>query len=205
MIAAKRLSREFYARPVLTAARELLGCIVVTARNGVTTSGRIVEVEAYGGPDDPASHAARLKRGLVAMQRPPGAAYVYRSYGIHAMLNVVAEPEGQPAAVLIRAIEPLDGCEAMRARRGVSEQVPTHRIASGPGNVARALGITLADDGTDLTESDSLAILPGRAPAHVMATARIGISRGLEHPWRFFDGESRSVSATKRGALPFVT
>jgi DNA-3-methyladenine glycosylase len=135
------------------------------------------------------------------MERPPGAAYVYRSYGIHAMFNVVVEPEGQAAAILIRAIEPLRGCDEMRVRRGASERIPTYRLAAGPGNLTQALGITPADDGTDLVESEWLTIVPGAATVRIMTSARIGITRGLEHPWRFFDADSPSVSATKRGAL----
>jgi DNA-3-methyladenine glycosylase len=190
-----RLGRSFFARPTVTAAQALLGCILVT-RFGGETSGRIVEAEAYLGPDDPASHAARLERGRAVMSGEPGTAYVYRSYGVHAMLNVVTEPPGCHGAVLIRALEPLTGLDRMAERRGTGD---ARLLCSGPGRLCQALGISLACDGLDLTHSDEIAFLAGLPPAEISVGGRIGISRGTEHPWRFFATGSRFVSAHRRG------
>ena len=193
----ERLERAFFARPTLEVARGLLGCVLVSERGEGRTSGRIVETEGYLGTGDPASHAARLRSGrVVAMWGPPGITYVYRSYGLHAMLNVVTEPAGTTGAVLIRALEPLDGIEVMRRRRGVE---PVRSLCSGPGRLCQAVGIGLDDHGTDLVSSDWLWIAPGEAPAAVSAGGRIGVSHGGEVPWRFFETGSRYVSAHRRG------
>jgi DNA-3-methyladenine glycosylase len=195
--AGDRLDRDFFARPTLEVARSLLGCVLVSDQPDGQTGGRIVETEGYLGPDDPASHAARLRTGgVVAMSGPPGIAYVYRSYGIHAMLNVVAEPTGSTGAVLIRALEPLTGLALMRRRRGLE---PVRLLCSGPGRLCQALGITLADHGTDLVTSDRLWLTAGSVPPAISAGGRIGISRGTEHPWRYFETGSRFVSAHHRG------
>ena len=192
-----RLDRPFFARPTLAVARALLGCVLVSDRPEGRTSGRIVEAEGYLGTDDLASHAAKRTTGRVtAMWGPPGIAYVYRSYGMHAMLNVVTEPEGSTGAVLIRALEPVQGIALMRQRRGVE---PVHLLCAGPGRLCRALGITLADHGTDLVTSDRLWLEPGPPPAAISAGGRIGISRGTEQPWRFFATGSRYASAHRRG------
>ena len=180
-------------------ARALLGCILHSRLGGAATSGRIVETEAYLGPDDLASHTATRKTGNVtAMSGPPGIAYVYRSYGIHAMLNVVAKQDGQTGAVLIRALEPLTGQELMRHRRGVD---PERLLCAGPGRLCQALGITLAYHGTDLLTSNRLWLTTGHPPPSISVSGRIGITRGTEHPWRFFETGSRFVSAHRRGAL----
>ncbi|MDP9369994.1 MAG: DNA-3-methyladenine glycosylase, partial [Chloroflexota bacterium] len=193
-----RLDRAFYAQPTVNVARALLGCVLVTNKGGGETRGRIVETEAYLGPDDPASHAAtRRTGGARAMWDSPGIAYVYRSYGIHAMFNVVCEQEGVPGAVLIRAVEPTKGLDLMRERRG---QVPDRLLCAGPGRLCTAMGITLEDHGQDLTASTSMWIEQGVQVAGVVASGRIGISRGTEAPWRFFEGGSRYVSAHRRGA-----
>ena len=156
----------------------------------------IVETEAYLGPDDPASHAARLKQGRVAaMWGQPGIAYVYRSYGVHAMLNVVTEPLGDTGAVLIRALEPIDGIDLMRVRRGVER---TTLLCSGPGRLCQALGIGLDLHGTDLVTSGRLWIAPGEPVQDVSVSGRIGISRGQEHPWRFWVSGNSHVSAHRR-------
>jgi DNA-3-methyladenine glycosylase len=196
-----RLQREFYARPTQQVARDLLGQIVVSMTPDGRTTGRIVETEAYLGADDPASHAARLKNGRVnAMWGMPGIVYVYRSYGIHAMLNVVAEPAGAAGAVLIRALAPMDGFELMRMRRGTDN---VRRLCSGPGKLCQALGIGLELHGIDLVISDRLWIEAGQ-PARVISTSsRIGISRGQEHPWRYWITGNPHVSAHQRAsALP---
>jgi len=196
-VALSRLDRASFARPTIEVARSLLGCVLVSERPEGRTSGRIVETEAYLGPDDPASHAARLRTGRVAaMWGSPGIAYVYRSYGLHAMLNVVAEPEGTTGAVLLRAIEPLEGLDLMRQRRGV---LSVRFLCAGPGRLCQALGIPLADHGLDLVTSDRLWIVTGSPPTSISAGSRIGIRRGLEHPWRFFATGNPFVSAHRRG------
>src|SRR5580693_806486 len=171
---------EFYARPVLEVARDLIGCVV--EHEGV--SGRIVETEAYH-ESEPACHAFI---GLTPRTRTlfgePGMAYVYRSYGIHALLNAVCEPAGIGAAVLIRALEPLDGIELMRARRG---GVGDRELCSGPGKLTQALGIELSENGTSLLDGPVLihAVGQGEEPAQVIADTRIGISKAVDLCWRF--------------------
>ncbi len=192
----------FYDRSVHEVARDLLGCVV---HHGVT-AGRIVETESYH-ETEAACHA---HIGLTERTRPllghPGIAYVYRSYGIHALLNAVAEPDGVGAAVLIRALEPLEGLAEMRARRGL------HRLedlCSGPGKLTRALGIgielnrsSLADGPIEIearTEAD--------APRLIVTGPRIGITKAADLPWRFCDADSAHVSrplppAMRRSAGP---
>jgi DNA-3-methyladenine glycosylase len=191
------LPRAFFARQTQIVARELLGQVVVSAAAEGLAAGRIVETEAYLGANDPASHAARLTRGRVeVMWGEPGLAYVYRSYGIHAMLNVVAKPPGETGAVLIRALEPVAGIELMRHRRGVDD---LRLLCSGPGKLCQALGITLDLQGTDLVRSDRLGIAPGPQIAEVSVSGRIGISQAKDHPWRFWATDSPFVSAHRRG------
>ena len=192
----ERLDRDYYARSTLDVARELLGQILISQTPEGKTSGRIVETEAYLGPDDPASHAARLRQGRVeAMWGEPGIAYIYRSYGIHAMLNVVAEPAGQTGAVLIRALEPLAGVDLMERRRGLDTP---RLLCSGPGRLCQALGIGLDRHGTDLVTDETLWIAPDQRIAEVSTSGRIGISRGQEHPWRFWITDNPHVSAHRR-------
>jgi DNA-3-methyladenine glycosylase len=194
----RRLPRAFFARPTREVARNLLGLIVVSRAEDGLTAGRIVETEAYLGEDDPASHAARLKQGRVlAMWGKPGIAYVYRSYGVHAMLNVVTDVEGVAGAVLIRALEPLVGIELMKLRRGVAD---VRLLCSGPGRLGQALGITLDLHGTDLVGSDRLWIAADEPIAAVSTSGRIGISRGTEHEWRYWAAGNPHVSAHRRGA-----
>jgi DNA-3-methyladenine glycosylase len=196
MAERERLGRGFFDRDVVEVARDLIGCVLWTSRDGETTSGVIVETEAYADDADPASHAARLKNGRVkAMAGPPGIAYIYRSYGMHTMLNLVCEPEGEAAAVLIRALRPTAGVEIMERRRGIDEET---RLCKGPGSLTVAMGIRMDDHGTDIVESDWLWVAPRRAKIEVVSGERIGISRGLEHPWRFFVPGSPYVSAHKR-------
>ena len=192
-----RLGREFYDRPTSLVAQGLLGQFVVTQTEDGLTAGRIVETEAYLGADDLASHAARLKRGPVeVMWGEPGVAYVYRSYGIHAMLNVVAKETGETGAVLVRALEPVVGLELMRKRRGVDDE---RLLCSGPGKLCQALGIRLDWQGTDLITSDRLWIEPGPSVPNITVSGRIGISRGQEHLWRFWESGNPHVSAHRRG------
>lgn len=194
-----RLPREFFARSTIEVARDLIGVDLVSRLDGGETRGRIVEAEAYRDASDPASHAARLRRGRVeAMSGLPGIAYIYRSYGFHTMLNVVCEPAGQTGAILIRALEPLVGIDLMRKRRGIDD---CRLLCSGPGRLCQAMGIGMDDHGLDLVTSDQLWFEFGAAPAQVMAGPRIGISRGTEAPWRFFAAGNRFVSAHRRGTL----
>jgi DNA-3-methyladenine glycosylase len=190
------LPRAFYERPTVDVARDLLGQVIVSVTPQGTTTGRIVETEAYHGADDPASHAARLKSGRVeVMHGEPGIAYIYRSYGIHAMLNVVAKPAGETGAVLIRALEPLAGIALMRERRGVVDE---RLLCSGPGKLCQALGIALDLHGLDLVSSDRLWIARGELVAAISTSGRIGISRAQHEPWRFWVSGDPHVSAHRR-------
>jgi DNA-3-methyladenine glycosylase len=199
---AEGLSASFYARPVVEVAQDLIGCVVEHAPAGGSeplTSGVIVETEAYH-DSEPACHAFV---GLTPRTRilfgPPGRAYVYRSYGIHALLNAVCEPEGVGAAVLIRALEPLAGIEAMRARRTpLGTPMREQELCSGPGKLTQALGIELSENGVDLARGP-VRILPReaswRAGGHqIMAGTRIGITKAVELPWRFCAADNRNVS-----------
>lgn len=183
------MNHEFYARPVVEVARDLVGCVL--EHDGV--SGVIVETEAYH-DSEPACHAYV---GLTARTRPlfgpPGKAYVYRSYGIHALVNAVCEPEGVGAAVLIRALEPLDGIEPMRHRRRLMRP---EDLCSGPGKLTQALAIELEQNEVDLVDGP-LRILPrpaGRPAPQLVAGTRIGIRKAAELPWRFCERGNRCVS-----------
>ncbi len=182
-----RLPRAFYERPTLTVARALLGQRLVRVLAGIRLSGLICETEAYGGPDDESSHAFRRTPRSAIMYDAAGHAYVYRIYGIHHCLNAVTEPAGQPGAVLIRAIFPREGIEAMHSRRAVQSR--TH-LTDGPGKLCEALGIDLAQNGLDLVTDKVLFIETGEgiADAEVRATPRIGVrgsTEARERPWRF--------------------
>ncbi|HEY9723958.1 MAG TPA: DNA-3-methyladenine glycosylase [Oscillatoriaceae cyanobacterium] len=163
------------------AARRLLGAYLVRELDGEMLVGRIVETEAYLGAGDPGSHAARGETPRCrAMFGPPGRAYVYRIYGVHHCFNVVTEPEGTGAAVLVRALEPIQGEAVMRARRG------SEALTNGPGRICQALGIDRALDGVDLTRRGPLYLLHGEAPQEAIATTtRIGLTQGAELPLRY--------------------
>lgn len=165
-------------------AQELLGCLLVRRIGGRTLSGKVVEVEAYRGSDDPASHSYRgaTKRSSV-MFGEAGHAYVYFSYGNHWLLNFTTEEEGQPGAVLIRALEPEEGVKQMARSRGVSEVA---RLTNGPGKLTKALSIDGSFNGEDLVRSKRLYVLDREEPVRVGASTRIGISKGKERPWRYF-------------------
>jgi DNA-3-methyladenine glycosylase len=185
-------SRLFEGPAELVAPR-LLGTRLRSTVGGVSTEGVIVEVEAYLGPHDPASHAAeRIGRTArnEAMFGPPGTAYVYVIYGVHACVNVVTGKEGYPSAVLVRALEPLRGQDTMAERRG-----RPHDLTSGPGRLCVALGISRALNGHDLSHPP-LELLPGWSlpEARVRVSPRIGISRAREWPLRFFVAGSHVVS-----------
>ena len=184
----------FYSRPAREVAPALIGHYLVSTLGGQRTVGRIVETEAYTGPEDPASHAAeRIGRTArnEAMFGRPGTAYVYRSYGIHWCLNAVTDREDHPGAVLIRALEPVEGLEAMRARRGTRDR----DLARGPGRLTEALAITGDQDGHCFQEPPLL-LCQGEVPdpEAIGSGPRIGISRAVERPLRFTLQESRYLS-----------
>jgi DNA-3-methyladenine glycosylase len=184
-----RLDPTFYARSVHEVARDLIGCVV---RHG-DTAGRIVETESYH-HSEPACHAfVGLTDRTRTLFGPPGHAYVYRSYGIHALLNAVCEEEGSGAAVLIRALEPIAGIERMRERRRASRLAD---LCSGPGKLTQALGIGLELNGTPLYAGPIRVLRPpagARRPA-IVRGERIGITKAADLPWRFCDAGSRHVS-----------
>lgn len=187
------LPRAFYLRPAREVARDLLGCVLVSRRGRTVAAGRIVETEAYLGPEDGASHAAFRPGSHALFYGPGGHAYVFAAYGMHACLNAIAEPAGRPGCVLIRAIDPTLGLAAMARRRGVPAGTPT--LASGPGNLTRAFGITLADNGADLT-AGRLTIEPPDAPREfeIRCGPRVGITRSRDLPLRFWVAGNRCVS-----------
>jgi DNA-3-methyladenine glycosylase len=187
-MSAHRLRRKFFDRSVHAVAPELIGALLTV--DGV--GGVIVEVEAYH-HTDPAAHSygGRTERNSV-MFGPPGAAYVYRSYGIHWCLNFVCEEEGSASAVLIRAVEPIVGIDTMRQRRGRDE---LRLLCSGPGKLCQALGITIAHNGFALDRPPfELRARRGDAPIEVAVGPRIGITKATEQPWRYGLAGSRFVS-----------
>jgi DNA-3-methyladenine glycosylase len=181
-----RLGSDFYARSVHDVARDLVGCVV---RHG-ETAGRIVETESYH-MDEPACHAyAGLTGRTRPLFGPPGHAYVYFSYGIHSLLNAVAEPEGTGAAVLIRALEPVDGLDVMRRRRGVERAT---ELCSGPAKLTQALEIGLSLNGSSLLDGP-IEVLARESQPRIATGERIGITKAADLPWRFCDADSAHVS-----------
>jgi DNA-3-methyladenine glycosylase len=183
----------FYDRPVLEVARDLIGCVVTHE----DCAGVIVETEAYH-DSEPACHAfVGLTPRTETLFGPPGRAYVYRSYGIHALLNAVCEPEGVGAAVLIRALEPVSGLDHMRARRRLDA---ARELCSGPGKLTQALGIALSDNGSDLLRGPVVFSPRPRAwrDVEISVDTRIGITRAAELPWRFCVTGSRFLSRPVR-------
>jgi DNA-3-methyladenine glycosylase len=190
------LLRSFYSRPTLTVAEELLGKVLVHRTPAGLAAGMIVETEAYIGEDDPACHAAPgPTRRNAPLYGPPGIAYVYLNYGIHYLVNAVTEAEGHPAAVLIRALEPLDGIRLMQKRRalpgGAIEELD---LCRGPGNLTRALGISLSENLLDLVSSRLTIEDRGFRVDDVSWGPRIGIRVGTEHQWRCWVTGHPSVS-----------
>jgi len=190
------LTRSFYARPVLQVARDCIGKILVCEIGSRKLAGRIVEAEAYRGPEDRAAHSwgGRRTPRTEAMFGPPGHAYVFFVYGMHWHLNLVVNQQDKPEAVLIRALEPLSGVAQMAKRRGLPEH--SLKLTNGPGKLCQALGITRADYGRDLTLGRRLYLLD--APrATVVRSARIGIAYAgiwAHKPWRFQERSNRYVS-----------
>ncbi|SDE49463.1 DNA-3-methyladenine glycosylase [Auraticoccus monumenti] len=179
--------------PVLAEARALLGAVL----HGHGVSVRLSEVEAYAGPDDPASHAFTRTPRSAIMYGPAMRLYVYRSYGIHLCANVVTGPEGEGRAVLLRAGEVVRGHELAAGRRRTDDPV---RLARGPGNLASALGLGLEDLGADLQGPPEPWLEPGEPlpDASVLAGPRVGVSRAEERPWRFWVAGDPTVSAYRR-------
>ena len=192
----RALEPSFYERSVHDVARDLLGCVV--RHRGA--AGRIVETESYH-ESEPACHAfVGFTERTRTLFGPAGRAYVYRSYGIHALLNAVAEPEGVGAAVLIRALEPLEGLEDMRRRRGLDRP---EDLCSGPGKLTQALGIGLPLNGTALSRGpiEVLSAPASARPPQVARSERVGITKAADLPWRFCDASSRHVSRPWPGAM----
>lgn len=191
---AARLPVSFFDRPADIVARELLGALVVSRAGGVRSSARIVETEAYLGYRDPASHGYLHRRNErnAALFGPPGSWYVYLSYGIHWCANLVCEAEGTASAVLLRALEPVEGIGAMRERRG---RVDDRDLCSGPGKLCQALGISRELDGSMMPGSE-VVVLPPRVslPVEVAVTPRIGITKAADWPLRFLVAGNPHVS-----------
>jgi DNA-3-methyladenine glycosylase len=190
------LTRAWFDRPATTLARHLLGCRLLHASPEGTVGGTIVEVEAYRGPEDRAAHSSRGRTPRNAvMFGEPGHLYVYLIYGLHHCLNVVAGPSTKPEAVLVRALELDEGIDIARARRGSG--VPEVRLASGPGNVGKALGVDRARNGTDLLDGPvSIEPRVGRAP-RIARGPRIGVDYAgpwAARPWRFWIADDAHVS-----------
>ena len=188
------LPRGFYTRGTLTVAKELLGKHLARYVTGSKLVGEIVEVEAYRGGNDPASHAYR---GVTARNRlmfgEGGFAYVYFTYGKHYCFNVTTEKEGVPGAVLIRALEPVGGIEMMQKNRGIKR---VRDLTNGPGKLTEAMGITKEQNGVDLTEGGELFICKTRVKEdfEVVSARRVGIRVGVEKPWRFYIKNNKFVS-----------
>lgn len=181
------MGADFFQRSVHDVARDLIGCTLLYEGRG----GTIVETESYEA-DDPACHAyVGLTERTRVLFGPPGRAYVYLSYGIHSLLNAVCEPEGEAAAVLIRALEPTHGVEEMRARRGGKSDAD---LCSGPGKLTEALGVGLGDNDADLGRDPFLLTPPTGGPPAIVTGPRVGITKAADRPWRFSAAGSPYVS-----------
>ena len=192
----KVLPHSFYGRPTLQVAEDLLGKVLVHRTREGIASGVIVETEAYIGEDDPACHASfgRTPRSE-PLFGPPGFAYVYLNYGVHFLMNAVTEADGYPGAVLIRALQPLDGIALMLKRRAPDGRaIDEHDLCRGPGNLTRALGITISDNRLDLTTSKLRIEDRGISVGQIATGPRIGIRVAVERPWRYWVEGHRSVS-----------
>ncbi|MCL7927036.1 MAG: DNA-3-methyladenine glycosylase [marine benthic group bacterium] len=186
------LPPDFFSRPAVELAPELLGVLLVRQTDSGITSGRIVETEAYPGPEDPASHAA-LRIGRTRRNDPlfgpPGTAYVHCNYGVHWCFNVVAARSGKPEGVLVRAVEPVAGIDLMRERRGREE------LTNGPGRLGQAFALGPDLNGHPLDRPPIWLEGGDPVPTHDrVSTTRIGIRRAAERPWRWYDGRSKWVS-----------
>lgn len=195
------LPRSFYARPVLEVAKDCIGKVVVHACRSGTAAGRVVEAEAYRGPEDLAAHSAGGRRTsrTEVMFGPPGYAYVFLIYGMHFHLNLVTGSAGEPHAVLIRAIEPTVGIDLMAARRGMD--ATRRELTNGPGKLCQALDITKREYGADLCGTSPLYLVDGPRPSRIARAPRVGVDYAgpwAAKPWRFFDATSPYVSDASR-------
>ncbi|MDA4128364.1 MAG: DNA-3-methyladenine glycosylase [Thaumarchaeota archaeon] len=192
----ERVARSFFVGPTRQVAMKLLGTILVRQMGRLVLSGVIVEVEAYLGEIDPASHAYRgLTKRNAVMYGEPGHAYVYFTYGFHHCLNITTEKVGKAGAVLIRALQPREGIDRMKKNRGVNK---LESLTDGPGKLTKALRIDRALNGEDLVASKKLYLVRGSgARINVGRSARIGIKVGLEHRWRYFIKGNPYISKTK--------
>ena len=190
------LPRDFYERHVTEVARDLLGCYLVRRRGRSISGGRIVEVEAYGGPGDPGSHADRAPNGRASiMFGEPGIAYVYFTYGMHHCMNAVCDHPGRGSAVLFRALEPVWNVRAMRL--GAPTNLADHLVTCGPGRLCRALRIDRRQYGSDLV-TGPIRVLPGpRGSVAINESVRIGLTLDDDRPWRYWI-DSPSVSRSPR-------
>ncbi len=196
------LPRSFYNRPTLDVTADLIGKVLVHQTRAGVAAGMIVEAEAYIGEDDPACHAAPgpTKRNE-PLYGPPGVAYVYLNYGMHYLVNAVTEARGAPAAVLIRALAPLDGIPLMLKRRANGKPIHENELCRGPGNLTKALGITLKENRLDLTSSRLWIEDRGLDAGRLNWGTRIGINVGVERPWRCWASGHECVSG-RRASRP---
>jgi DNA-3-methyladenine glycosylase len=191
---AAKLPVRFFARPADVVAQELVGALIVSTVDGRTAVGRIVETEAYLGYDDPASHGYRHRRHAQneALYGPPGSWYVYRSYGVHWCANLVCHTQGDGSAVLLRAVEPLEGAEVMRGRRRLDD---LKLLCAGPGRLCQALGVTRSGlDGQMMKQSSVVVLARNGWAGAVEVTPRIGITKAADWPLRFVAAGSPWVS-----------
>ena len=192
----KIIPADFFCRPVLEVAKSLVGVYLFTRRNGVLCGGKIVECEAYLGSNDEASHAScGLTERNKYMFGPSGVAYVYVIYGIHHCFNVTAGLKNEAGALLIRSIKPEYGIEKMRERR---DGAVLEKIAKGPANLTRSLGITLKDNGKNLPAEDLFFADNGREKIPFARTSRIGISKATDFKYRYISKKSNFISGSKK-------
>lgn len=192
------MPQAWFARHPLRVAFDLIGAMLVVDRVGERVAARIVEVEAYGGMEDLASHATMYRVGRESIGSEPGLLYMQRSYGLHTMTNIVAHEPGAYGAVLLRAAEdPVEGLELVKSRRSPRESP----LLVGPGSLSRGAGTLLTDTLKPIGSESGVWIMPGSPPATVLAGPRIGITRAVDAQWRLFDGASRFVSRHRRGEI----
>jgi len=190
--------RDWFKRHPVRVAFDLIGAFIVVDRDNFRVAARIVEVEAYGGDEDGASHATMYRSGLEALRSDPGVLYMQFAYGMHTMTNIVAHVGGGLGAVLLRAADdPTEGLALVQGRRDPK----TSPLLVGPGCLSQGIGTRMSDTLKPLDEASGVRVEPGSPAEEVRASPRIGISRGTEARWRFFEGASRSVSKHRRGEI----
>jgi DNA-3-methyladenine glycosylase len=180
----ERLPPEFFERPTLRVAESLVGHTLYRDSPDGLVAGRLVEVEAYCGPNDPNSHAFKRTPRSSIMYGPPGVLYVYFTYGMHHCANIVCENDGTAGAVLMRAVEPLEGLDLMAARRGLTD---LKLLAKGPGRLCQAFGLSRENNGTDLAAGDVWVGAERRLEGPVRSSYRIGVCAATDFPWRFYE------------------